>query len=294
MAATSVVGGTTQECMRLSRLGRLFCLYVQTLSKDILEIRITRCRISLKRQFASIFQALIRISLSQFQHGNAGFVCLLLNLVSMQARLDDCLDSRTNLFGPTAETVAVPKAVKLMIWRHMLWQRRILVTTSKEPLMDGHLLLPVVDLDQRAGDADFYSLADELERHGVVLVVDADMVVQADGDSLPVRILKWYRRKRLQEGDLLFLEYTAPRALALLERALIEGSKPMHYGTIQVTQGEERVVAQLRDDGRREIADCTLNRSFVARCKYARRQQRRVVMLSQLFVGDIQDGGAVL
>ena len=83
----------------------------------------------------------------------------------------------------------------------------------------------------------------------------------------------------------IFLEYTAPRALALLERALIEGSKPMHYGTIQVTQGEERVVAQLRDDGRREIADCTLNRSFVARCKYARRQQRRVVMLSQLFVG---------
>lgn len=160
--------------------------------------------------------------------------------------------------------------------------------------MDGHPILPVVDLDQRAGDADFYSLADELERHGVVLVVDSDMVVQADGDSLQVRILKWYRRKRLQEGDLLFLEYTAPRALALLERTLIEGSKPMHYGTIQVTQGEERAVAQLRDDGRREIADCTLNRSFVARCKYARRQQRRVVMLSQLFVGDIQDGVAVL
>lgn len=63
--------------------------------------------------------------------------------------------------------------------------------------MDSNPFLPVVDFNQGTGNANFYSFADELERHGVVLMVDTDVVVQADGDCFPFRIFKRKRWDRL-------------------------------------------------------------------------------------------------
>ena len=46
----------------------------------------------------------------------------------------------------------------------------------------------------------------------------------------------------MQEGSFLFLEDTAPGSFTFLEWTLIECSELTCYGTIQVVQGEKRVV----------------------------------------------------
>jgi len=124
---------------------------------------------------------------------------------------------------------------------------------------------------------------DELEGHGVKLLVHADVVVESDCGDLPNRQLEGVARQG-QKHDPFFPEPGCPGAVFLLERLMVKGVQPFADGFVELPQREEFLVADHRKDEAGDVPDRALDGRLVLRRAHPRGHDRRAVMLRQLLV----------
>src|SRR4249919_4017619 len=84
-----------------------------------------------------------------------------------------------------------------MARRHVLRDRRVIVRDARAYVARNPLTL-VEDLDRAVREARVDGLAQQLERHRVVMVVDLDVIVGRDRAALPLGILVALARKPFQ------------------------------------------------------------------------------------------------
>src|SRR4030065_1224604 len=106
--------------------------------------------------------------------------------------LDDSLNQssgvRAGLFGPADESGGTPFGIGLVRRWHMFFDRGVLMG-HKATGMVGHALAFAEGLHGVGRKPDFESFALQFTRHAVVVLVDFDMVVDADGGDLPLGVL---------------------------------------------------------------------------------------------------------
>ena len=109
-----------------------------------------------------------------------------------------------------------------MVGRHVFRLRGVLVALAIQALVQGDALFLEEHLDHAAVVAHVDLLVHILEGHRVVLVVDADVVVQCDRYLFLFSIFVGYGRQWFQERLHFLEQHRAARALALLEGALVK------------------------------------------------------------------------
>src|SRR5699024_8884217 len=82
---------------------------------------------------AGVFQTLRGIAVCQFQQGHTGLVALLLYLVGGEKEPYHSSGVLADLLCPADETLAIPLQVGLVVRRHMVLHRAVLVGTAMEP-----------------------------------------------------------------------------------------------------------------------------------------------------------------
>ena len=123
---------------------------------------------------------------------------------------------------PADETLAVPLQVYLVVRRHMLLYRTVLVGMAVETQVRGDPGTGEEDLHCGLGKAHIHLLLDVLIRHRIIHAHHADMVVILDGSRLPDCQLKRRSRKR-QQKQLIFLKTGRSAALPSLEGLVVGG-----------------------------------------------------------------------
>lgn len=78
------------------------------------------------------------IAVCQFQQGHTGFVALLLLLVGGEEKPYHGSGMLSDLLCPAEETLAVPLQVGLVVRRHMVLHRAVLVGTAMETQVRGN------------------------------------------------------------------------------------------------------------------------------------------------------------
>ena len=117
----SVLGGGC-SCRTLLRDG--FILARCQNSLDILERRagcVFQC------PFAGILQPFRGVFVCQLQQTHSGLVALLLYFVAAENGLDSDLRVAADFTGPVNEPFTIPLDILLVLWRHMLLDRAVLV-----------------------------------------------------------------------------------------------------------------------------------------------------------------------
>ena len=148
-----------------------------------------------------------------------------------------------DLLCPADETLAILLQVGLVVRRHMVLHRAVLVGTAMEPQVRGDPGSGKEDLHGGPGKAYIYLLLDVLIRHGIIHALHADMVVILDGGNLPDCQLKRRSRKRLQKQFFL-RKARRPAALPFLEGLVVKGLQFLSDGLIQFCEGQELAVTQ--------------------------------------------------
>ena len=266
-----------------------FVLDVELLLQDAVDEVVAWLRVFLEGQGAGVFQAFWRVSLGELQERDADPVGLLFDGIRLETLADDLVHRRPDLLRPAEEARSVPERIELVLFRHVLGKRRVLVPASHEARMHGDAFAVVQDFNDSAGDPRIHLLVDVLVRDGIILVGNADVVVDADRRFLPFRALVLHRWERLQERRFLFLESGQARAVPLLEGCLIEFLELFPDCRIEVAEREERPVAEPRDDGGREAAYRALGSGLVFRREDACGKERRPVVFRHFLVDGIQE-----
>src|SRR5699024_6926920 len=152
---------------------------------------------------AGALQPLSGIAVRQFQQGHTGLVTLLLHLVGGEEKPYHGSGVLADLLCPADKTLPVPLQVGLVIRRHMVLRRAILVGAAMETQVRGNPGSGKEDLHGSPGEPYIYLLLDILIWYGIIHALHADMVVVLDGSYLPDCQLKRRSRKRQQKQFLL-------------------------------------------------------------------------------------------
>ena len=110
--------------------------------------------------------------------------------------------------------------------------------------MGGDAALTDVEFNQGVGSVQFEPLADQVVRHGVVVLAVLDMVINMHGDRLDMHVLVGVRGQGLQRGFIQGLEGRPARTGPALEGAVVEVIEQRGDMTVERLEGEEPVVAQ--------------------------------------------------
>ena len=184
---------------------------------------------------ASVFKPFGRILVRKFQYPHTRFVALLLYLVAGEQRIDHGVSVLTDLLRPSAETVAVPLNILLMIGRHMGFYGTVLIGSAVQARMRTDTVTAIENLNSRFGYADVDLLLDVFIRNRVILPVNGDMVVRTYGSHLPFGKLKGSIRQRKKKSLFLF-KLARPAAIPLLERLMVKGVQPFTDRCVQLVK----------------------------------------------------------
>ena len=94
--------------------------------------------------------------------------------------------------------------------------------STPAPDVSRHAVAVVEDLHRGGREAHLHLLSDEAVRNAVEVVLDGDVVVDADSGLAPLGVLVARAGKRLQSGPLHALEQRATSSLELLEGAIVQ------------------------------------------------------------------------
>ena len=147
-----------------------------------------------------------------------------------------------------------------------------------EAAVAGNALVAAVDFQRALHELDVHLAPDVFVRHGIVVLMDGDVavrvhlaVVEPFGDL--IRDVRQFIQERL------FLQpCLTPAARALLERRTVERVHCLADGGFQRREVEERLVAQLGDDRRRDLADRAFHGGFFLRLPHGCGENGRDVM----------------
>jgi len=106
----------------------------------------------------------------------------------------------------------------------------------------------VVDGDGGGASVDLDLGADQAVRHGVVVGVDRDVVVDVDAGFLHLGVAVRDARQGLECRSVEAFEELSARAGQLAEGALVEVFEQRGDGGVELGEGEEGVVAKTRQD----------------------------------------------
>ena len=187
------------------------------------------------------------IAVCQFQQGHTGLVSLLLHLVGREEKAYHGSGVLANLLCPADETRAVPLQVGLVVRRHMVLHRAVLVGTAMETQVRGNPGPGEEDFYCGPGEPYIHLPLDVLIRHGIVHAFHTDMVVILDGCYLPDCQFKRRSRKRQQKQPFL-CKAGCPAALPFLKRLVVEGFQFLMDCLIQFHKGQKLAVTQGRQD----------------------------------------------
>src|ERR1700752_3361222 len=101
------------------------------------------------------------------------------------------------------------------------------------------------DLDRAIRESRIDGLAQQRERHRVVMVIDLDVMVGRDGAALPLGILVALPRKLSQRRPVESGEELVAALLERLHHIGVDRCYALTNSLIQLGQGEEAPVAQL-------------------------------------------------
>ncbi len=137
-----------------------------TLTNDSLYIFQRRTRRKGQRLPTSVFKPFGRILVRKFQYPHARFVALLLYLVTGEQRIDYGVSVLTDLLRPSAETVAVPLHILLVVGRHMRFCCTVLIGSAVQTRMRTDTVASVENLYGRLGHMDVNLLLDVFNSAG--------------------------------------------------------------------------------------------------------------------------------
>jgi len=145
----------------------------------------------------------------------------------------------------------------------------------------------VQDLDRAVGNARLDLLADETERHGVVVVGDLDVVVGRDPAPPPFGKGVRLGRQRLECRPVDLREQLVPADAELAHDLGVEIGDNLADRLVELGEREEAPVTQPGEHVALDDEDGDFDLGFVARLARPRRQDRGGVMLGQFLIGAV-------
>jgi hypothetical protein len=142
----------------------------------------------------------------------------------------------------------------------------------------------VEDLDRAIREARINGLAQQGERHRVVMGINLDVIVRRDRAALPLGILVAPARKPFQRRPVETDEEIVAALLERLHHLRVDRRYAVANGLIQLDQGEEAPIAQLAEHEARDDADGSLHLGLVARASNARRQHDKAVVIGEILI----------
>ena len=192
-----------------------------------------------------------------------------------------------NLLRPADETLTIPLQVGLVVRRHMVLHRAVLVGTAMKPQMRGDTGAREENFYCGPGKAHIHLLLDVLIRHGVVHALHTDVVVILDGCHFPDCQLERSCRQRLQK-ELLLGKTGCPAAFSFLKWLVVEGFQLLTDCLIQFHKGQKLAVAQSSQDPGRDHADGALHKGLVLGTAGPGGENGGAVVLRHLLVGLVE------
>ena len=137
-----------------------------------------------------------RIAICQFQQCHTGLVALLLYFVAAENGLDSDLRVAADFTGPVNEPFTIPLDILLVLWRHMLLDRTVLVKPSVQPGMGTDSVSTVENLYRGFGESDIYLLLDVFKGNRIVHTLHRNVVIGAHRCHFPDGQFKGSGRQR--------------------------------------------------------------------------------------------------
>ena len=148
-------------------------------------------------------------------------VALLLYFVAAENGLDSDLRVAADFTGPVNEPFTIPLDILLVLWRHMLLDRTVLVKPSVQPGMGTDSASTVENLYRGFGESDIHLLLDVFKGNRIVHTLHRNVVIGTHRCHFPGGQFKRSGRQRAQEGTF-FRKAAGPAALPFLERFMVE------------------------------------------------------------------------
>ena len=134
----------------------------------------------------------------------------------------DCdLRIAADFTGPVNEPFTIPLDILLVLWRHVLLDRAVLVKSSVQPGMGTDSVSTVENLYRGFGEPDIYLLLDVFKGNRIVHTLHRNVVIGTHRCHFPGGQFKGPVRQRAQEGPF-FRKAAGPAALPFLERHVVE------------------------------------------------------------------------
>src|SRR3979490_1158205 len=124
------------------------------------------------------------------------------------------------------------------------------------------------DLDGTRRDPCRYLLAQQRVRHGVIMPLDFDVVIEADPAFLPFRVKIGIDRQLLERGGLDRIEQRTPAGPQMPPHAVVELRGQFPYGSVELGQEEEALETQLAGDPTSRNLNRNFNFRFITRLSW--------------------------
>ena len=108
---------------------------------------------------------------------HARLVALLLYFVAAENGLDSDLRVAADFTGPVNEPFTIPLDILLVLWRHMLLDRTVLVKPSVQPGMGTDSVSTVENLCRGFGEPDIYLLLDVFKGNRIIHTLHRNVVI---------------------------------------------------------------------------------------------------------------------
>src|SRR6266704_2441609 len=204
--------------------------------------------------------------------------------VSPENARDHAPNRWSDRVAPRLHSGGRPLAVVAVGLGLVLFARDVRALCSEATRVRRDAFAAVKDLDGAARCTDVHRGADELARGAVMSVVKGHVVVDVDLRLFPVAQLVAPRRKSLHGGTVDALEGRTTATVEFLERARVELFEKLGDRLVQRGKAEELAVAQSGEDPPLCDEHAGLDLCLVSRLGRTRRDDRRLVMLTELEV----------
>src|ERR1700693_908092 len=131
--------------------------------------------------------------------------------------------------------------------------------------MSSDSIAAMEDLDGARCDPCPHLLAQQRVRHGGIMPLACDVVMEADPAFLPFRVKIGLDRQLLEREALDLIEQRTPAGPKMPRHAVVELRDQFLDGGVELDQREEAPIAQLRDDPTSRNLNRNLNFRFILR-----------------------------